>query len=93
MNLGAENDCTFVFVFTTYARLSKPLHCSAHPQVEAEVSRLEQLRSRKLRHLVMKKRLELDEICRRAHMIAAEHGATEFSTEAIESGRTIYILY
>ncbi|GMN43064.1 hypothetical protein TIFTF001_012255 [Ficus carica] len=53
--------------------------------VEAEVSRLEQLRSRKLRHLVMKKRLELDEICRQAHMIAEEHGATEFSTEAIES--------
>ncbi|EXB52657.1 hypothetical protein L484_022434 [Morus notabilis] len=52
--------------------------------VEAEVSRLEQLRSSKLRDLVMKKRLELDEICRQAHMVAESQSATE-STEDIES--------
>ncbi|XP_062090513.1 65-kDa microtubule-associated protein 3-like [Humulus lupulus] len=54
--------------------------------VETEISRLEQLKSSKLREILKKKRSELDEICKEAHMVAEAHGATEFSFEAVASG-------
>lgn len=55
-------------------------------QVEDEVSRLEQLKSSKMKELVLKKRSELEEICRRTHMIAEADRAMEYAIEAIESG-------
>ncbi|GAV89413.1 MAP65_ASE1 domain-containing protein [Cephalotus follicularis] len=54
--------------------------------VEAEVSRLEHLKASKMKELVLKKRLELEEICRKTHMIPEADSATEYTIEAIESG-------
>jgi C4-dicarboxylate-specific signal transduction histidine kinase len=52
-------------------------------QVEAEVSRLEDLKSSKMKELVWKKRAELEEICRKTHLVQESDAAIE---KAIESG-------
>ncbi|XP_004514978.1 65-kDa microtubule-associated protein 3 [Cicer arietinum] len=54
--------------------------------VEAEVSRLEDLKSSKMKELVLKKRAELEEICRKTHLIPQIDGAVEYTIEAVESG-------
>lgn len=54
--------------------------------VEAEVSRLEDLKSSKMKELVMKKRAELEEICRKTHMVPEADSAMEYVIEAIDSG-------
>ncbi|KAL1341930.1 hypothetical protein HN51_028506 [Arachis hypogaea] len=54
--------------------------------VEAEVSRLEELKSSKMKELVLKKRTELEEICRKTHLVPEIDSAVEYAVEAIESG-------
>ncbi|OMO98059.1 Microtubule-associated protein, MAP65/Ase1/PRC1 [Corchorus olitorius] len=54
--------------------------------VEAEVSRLEELKSSKMKELVLKKRLELEEICRKTHLVSDSDCAIEDAIQAIESG-------
>ncbi|XP_057446426.1 65-kDa microtubule-associated protein 3-like isoform X2 [Lotus japonicus] len=54
--------------------------------VEAEVSRLEELKSSKMKELVLKKRAELEEICRRTRLIPEIDSEVENAVEAIESG-------
>lgn len=39
-----------------------------------------------MKELVLKKRLELEEICRKTHMVADADSAMEYVIEAIESG-------
>lgn len=56
-------------------------------QVEAEVLRLEELKASKMKELVLKKRSELDEICRQTHLAAEADSSMEYAIEAIESGR------
>ncbi|KAL4283223.1 hypothetical protein GQ457_16G024830 [Hibiscus cannabinus] len=53
-------------------------------QVEAEVSRLEELKSSKMKELVLKKRSELREICRKTHLVPDTE--LEDVIEAIELG-------
>lgn len=55
-------------------------------QVEAEVSKLEQLKASKMKDLVLKKQTELEEYRRRAHLVGEDHYATQFNIEAIEAG-------
>ncbi|KAJ0051657.1 hypothetical protein Pint_00258 [Pistacia integerrima] len=52
--------------------------------VEGEVSRLEQLKSSKMKELVLKRRFELEEICKKMHMTTEVLG--DYSIKAIESG-------
>ncbi|XVE58677.1 hypothetical protein DITRI_Ditri04bG0187900 [Diplodiscus trichospermus] len=54
--------------------------------VEAEVSRLEELKSSKMKELVLKKRSELEEICRKTHLVPDSESKIEEAIEAIESG-------
>ncbi|KAJ4749436.1 Microtubule-associated protein-like [Rhynchospora pubera] len=54
--------------------------------VEAEVLRLEQLKASKMKDLVLKKKTELEEHRRRAHIIGEVGCETEFPIEAIEAG-------
>ncbi|KAL8160276.1 hypothetical protein V2J09_001813 [Rumex salicifolius] len=54
--------------------------------VEAEVSRLEELKSSKMKELVMKKRSELEDICRKTHLVPETNVEPESVMEAIESG-------
>ncbi|KAF5480297.1 hypothetical protein F2P56_001059 [Juglans regia] len=54
--------------------------------VEAEVSRLEELKSSKMKELVLKKRSELEEFCRKTHMVPEVDSTMDDAIEAIESG-------
>ncbi|XP_073006701.1 65-kDa microtubule-associated protein 3-like [Typha latifolia] len=54
--------------------------------VEAEVLRLEQLKTSKMKELVLKKKTELEELRRRMHLIGEADCETELTIEAIESG-------
>ncbi|XP_058008331.1 65-kDa microtubule-associated protein 3 isoform X1 [Hevea brasiliensis] len=54
--------------------------------VEDEVSRLKQLKSSKVKEIILKKRLELEELCRNAHMVTESLTAAEYSIEAVTSG-------
>ncbi|CAL0333213.1 unnamed protein product [Lupinus luteus] len=54
--------------------------------VEEEVSRLEELKSSKMKELVLKKRAELEEICQKTHLALKVDSAVEYVVEAIESG-------
>jgi hypothetical protein len=55
--------------------------------VESEVLRLEQHKASKMKDLVLKKKTELEEHRRRAHLIGEEGYAAKFSDEAIEAGK------
>lgn len=55
-------------------------------QVEAEVSRLEELKSSKMKELVLKKKSELDDICRKTHLVLEEDKIVEYAIETIDSG-------
>ncbi|KAJ8506185.1 hypothetical protein OPV22_007071 [Ensete ventricosum] len=54
--------------------------------VEAEVLRLEQLKVSKMKELVLKKKTELEELRRRAHLVAEAENEAELAISAIESG-------
>ncbi|KAG9446343.1 hypothetical protein H6P81_012471 [Aristolochia fimbriata] len=54
--------------------------------VEAEVARLEELKTSKMKELVLKKRSELQDICQRTHMVVESDTVVEHVLEAIESG-------
>lgn len=56
-------------------------------QAESEVSRLQQLKSSKIKEVILRKRLDLEELCRKAHIVAKALGAVDYSVEAIESGK------
>ncbi|KAG6552232.1 hypothetical protein Mapa_006081 [Marchantia paleacea] len=55
-------------------------------QAEVEVERLDQLKASKMKELVQKKRTELEEICRRAHMEPDASTAPDKTNALIESG-------
>ena len=59
-------------------------------QVEAEVSRLEELKASKMKELVFKKKTELEELRRRTHLVA--EADTEVET-AIESGNECHMAH
>ncbi|EOX96199.1 Microtubule associated protein family protein, putative isoform 3, partial [Theobroma cacao] len=54
--------------------------------VEEEVSRLEQLKTSKMKEIVLKKKVELEDMCRRTHMVLEALISTDYSIEAMESG-------
>ncbi|CAI9767626.1 unnamed protein product [Fraxinus pennsylvanica] len=54
--------------------------------VEAEVSRLEELKTSKMKELVLKKKSELEDICRKTHLIPETDSSLDIAIEAIESG-------
>lgn len=55
-------------------------------KVAREVSRLEELKASKMKELVLKKRSELEEICRKTHILPDSDHAMNVVIEAIESG-------
>lgn len=54
--------------------------------VEAEVFRLEALKASKMKELVLKKRSELEEICRKTHLVLDTDSSVEYALEAMDSG-------
>ncbi|KAI3449137.1 hypothetical protein Pfo_005802 [Paulownia fortunei] len=53
---------------------------------EAEVMRLQEMKVSKIKEVVLKKRLILEEICRGAHMVVEGQFGTDLAVESIESG-------
>lgn len=53
------------------------------------MSRLELLKASKVKELVLKRRLELEEISRKAHMVTEALAKTKYSTEAVTSGKCL----
>ncbi|KAL1546460.1 65-kDa microtubule-associated protein 3-like isoform X1 [Salvia divinorum] len=53
---------------------------------EAEVSRLQEMKMSKIKEVLLKKRLILEEICHGSHMIVEGKSGKDLSTESIESG-------
>lgn len=60
-------------------------------QVEAEVSRLEHLKFNKMKELVVKRKVELEQIC--SHIVTEAVNAMEYSVEASESGKNFIFLF
>ncbi|XP_047970517.1 65-kDa microtubule-associated protein 3-like [Salvia hispanica] len=54
--------------------------------VKAEVSRLEELKVSKMKELVFKKKGELEDICRKTHLIPESDNAVDLAIEAVQSG-------
>ncbi|KAI3693292.1 hypothetical protein L6452_33126 [Arctium lappa] len=54
--------------------------------IETEISRLQQLKASKIKEVLLKKRMDLEQLCRQAHMPVVMHGAIDFSAETLESG-------
>ncbi|GLJ25641.1 hypothetical protein SUGI_0491190 [Cryptomeria japonica] len=54
--------------------------------VEAEVARLEELKGSKMKELVLKKRTELEEICRRTHLFSESNIAMDEAIASMDSG-------
>lgn len=55
-------------------------------KVEAEVLRLEKLKASKMKELISKKRTELEELRRRAHLVIESENGVDSELSAIESG-------
>ncbi|CAI9103769.1 OLC1v1002317C1 [Oldenlandia corymbosa var. corymbosa] len=53
---------------------------------EAEVSRLQEMKSSKIKEVLLKKRMQLEQLCREAHMVVDAHKSIDYSVETIESG-------
>ncbi|KAM7275802.1 hypothetical protein ACFE04_017668 [Oxalis oulophora] len=73
---------------TSESEITEPklLSPSFIKDVEDEVSRMEKFKSGKMKELILKKKLELEDICRRTHMVNEDFFAMKQSAEAIESG-------
>lgn len=56
--------------------------------VEKEISRLEELKENKIKDLVLKKKSQLDKICKQSHIIPQFKYEVVFSEEAIASGNS-----
>lgn len=61
-------------------------------QASAEVKRLTELKASRMKELVMKKRSELEEICRITHIEPDTSTAAEKSNAMIDSGMIIYLM-
>jgi len=84
-----EYNMDYISLFYTVQNSRRSINAM---QVEVEVSRLEELKSSKMKELVLKKRTELEEICRKTHLVPEIDGAVEYAVEAIESGNILSLL-
>ncbi|KAL8542709.1 hypothetical protein ACS0TY_003547 [Phlomoides rotata] len=55
-------------------------------EAEAEVFRLQEMKMSKIKEVLLKKRLVLEEVCQGAHMLVDGHLEEDLSVESIESG-------
>ncbi|KAL1203864.1 65-kDa microtubule-associated protein 9 [Cardamine amara subsp. amara] len=93
MDTPAEEQQKFMNVScniaATVSEITKPnsLSLDLLQEVKDELCRLEELKWSKMKELVLKKRSELEEICRRTHIVLDEQDiAVENIIKAIESG-------
>ncbi|XVE74002.1 hypothetical protein DITRI_Ditri11bG0164200 [Diplodiscus trichospermus] len=62
--------------------------------VEEEVSRLQRLKTSRMKEIILKKKVELEEMCRKTHMVTETLSSTDYWIEAMESDATdpLYLL-
>lgn len=60
------------------------IDCIKH--VEEEVSRLQQLKTSRMKEIVLKRKVELEDVCRKTHMVMEALVSADYSIEAMESG-------
>lgn len=85
--MSGDSFCSFVESFEGSSQiLSSRYNRKYIMQVAAEVDRLEALKASKMKELVRKKRSELEDICRKTHIILESESGLEFSIQAIETG-------
>lgn len=63
------------------------MNCGFVLQAEDEVIRLSKLKITKIKEVILRKKLELEEISRKMHMATEVLKSENFSFEAIESGK------
>ena len=51
------------------------------------------MKSSKMKEVILKKRSDLEELCRKAHMVAEAQDAVDYSVEAIESGNRLLLFF
>ncbi|KAL6541765.1 hypothetical protein OROGR_011251 [Orobanche gracilis] len=54
--------------------------------VKAEVSRLEEFKASKMKELVLKKKAELEDVCRKTHLSPGSDTSIDIAIDAVESG-------
>ncbi|CAH8387749.1 unnamed protein product [Eruca vesicaria subsp. sativa] len=92
MDTPAEEQQKFINVScniaATVSEITKPNSLSTDllEEVKAELCRLEELKWSKMKELVLKKRSELEEICRRTHIVLEQDIKVENVVKDIESG-------
>ncbi|XP_071691468.1 65-kDa microtubule-associated protein 9-like [Rutidosis leptorrhynchoides] len=61
---------------------------------ETEISRLQQMKANKIMEVLLKKRADLEQICKQAHMPTLVHGEFDLDVEKLESGAVdpLYLL-
>lgn len=59
-------------------------------QVEKEVERLQELKSTKMKELLLKKKLELEEICRKTHLTTQTVFPSQHSVDLLDYGKILY---
>jgi protein regulator of cytokinesis 1 len=59
-------------------------------QVESEVTRLEQFKSTKMEELVQKKKLELEEVCKKTHLTTQTVFPSGHPIESFDSGKIFH---
>nr|GEW92511.1 65-kDa microtubule-associated protein 3-like [Tanacetum cinerariifolium] len=65
---------------------SNALSLESLKSTETEISRLQQMKSSKIMEVLMKKRADLEQLCRQARMPVVTNGAIDFSVETLQSG-------
>nr|GFC83922.1 65-kDa microtubule-associated protein 8 [Tanacetum cinerariifolium] len=77
-----------IFSSTSLTNISTPgsLAITMIEQAEAEVERLDQLKASKMKELLVKKRTELVEICRRSHMEVPSLSEMDHVVSSIKHG-------
>ncbi|RDX77449.1 65-kDa microtubule-associated protein 3, partial [Mucuna pruriens] len=61
-------------------------------QVEKEVERLQELKSTKMKELLLKKKLELEEICRKTHLTTQTVFPSQHSLELLDYGQVEHLI-
>lgn len=62
-------------------------------QVEKEVESLQELKSTKMKELLLKKKLELEEICRKTHLTPQTVFPSQHSLELSDYGKIFHKLF
>lgn len=50
------------------------------------------MKSSKIKEVLLKKRVQLEQMCREAHMVVDAHNSIDYSVETIDSGKEVVLI-